>query len=98
MIKEVKFRIELGLVHKEFINGKKNGKINKIIKTSGCKIIFLENLNAYNMIIDTIHPIPSRVLEGLEMLEVSLTFFLIMIVKLKTSIGRATCRDFILRS
>jgi hypothetical protein len=69
MIKEVKFRIELGLVHKEFINGKKNGKINKIIKTSGCKIIFLENLNAYNMIIDTIHPIPSRVLEGLEMLE-----------------------------
>ena len=67
---ENKFQIELALEHREFINGKKNGKINKIIKTSGCKIVFHENINEYNMLIDIANFSSQRALEGLKMVEV----------------------------
>jgi hypothetical protein len=59
----------LALEHKDFINGKKNGKINKIIKTAGCKITFQESFNDYNMLIDLYQSVPPRALEGLTLLE-----------------------------
>jgi hypothetical protein len=69
-MREVKFRLELALEHREFINGKKNGKINKIIKTSGCRILFHDNFNDYNMIIDLSNINEQSTTEGLMMLEV----------------------------
>ncbi|KAI8810889.1 hypothetical protein BJ742DRAFT_885674, partial [Cladochytrium replicatum] len=68
-LRDTKFQLELALEHREFINGKKNGKINKIIKTSGCKIVFQDNLNEYNMLIEIYNPIPVRAMEGLNLLE-----------------------------
>ncbi|KAI8808041.1 hypothetical protein BJ742DRAFT_869310 [Cladochytrium replicatum] len=68
-LRDTKFQLELALEHREFINGKKNGKINKIIKTSGCKIVFQDNINNYNMLIDIYNPIPSKAIEGLILLE-----------------------------
>jgi hypothetical protein len=47
---------------------KKNGKINKIIKSSGCKITFQE-YNGYNMLIDICNQYSAKALEGLAMLE-----------------------------
>ncbi|KAJ3190813.1 hypothetical protein HK101_008339 [Irineochytrium annulatum] len=69
LVRDVKFQIELALEHREFINGKKSGKINKIVKAAGCKILFHENYNDYNMIIEVSHPMPIRALESLAMLE-----------------------------
>ena len=34
---EIRFQIELGNEHRDFISGKKNGKLNKIMKTAGVK-------------------------------------------------------------
>lgn len=34
---EVRFQIELGNEHRDFISGKKNGKLNKIMKTAKVK-------------------------------------------------------------
>ncbi|KAJ3079842.1 hypothetical protein HK102_003473, partial [Quaeritorhiza haematococci] len=68
-IRDTKFQLELALEHKEFINGKKNGKINKIIKMSGCKITFQENFNGYNMLIDIYNPSPIKAMEGLALLQ-----------------------------
>lgn len=56
---------------RDYINGKKNGKINKIIKSSGCKITFQE-YNGYNMLIDLCNQYSAKALEGLAMLEVNL--------------------------
>jgi len=49
---EIRFQIELGNEHRDFISGKKNGKFNKIMKTAGVKIKF-ETFNDYNFLIDT---------------------------------------------
>ncbi|KAJ3251015.1 hypothetical protein HDU77_006170 [Chytriomyces hyalinus] len=68
-IREIKFRLELPLEHKEFINGKKSGKINKITKSCGCNIVFHEDLNEYNMVIDVMHQGYASAMEGLKMLE-----------------------------
>ncbi|KAJ3402126.1 hypothetical protein HDU80_005362 [Chytriomyces hyalinus] len=68
-IREIKFRLELPLEHKEFINGKKSGKINKITKSCGCNIVFHEDLNEYNMVIDVMHQAYASAIEGLKMLE-----------------------------
>ncbi|GAA5794865.1 hypothetical protein HPULCUR_000213 [Helicostylum pulchrum] len=48
--KSVTFSIELALDQREFISGKKNGKINKIMKSCDAEIQF-ENFNDYNFII-----------------------------------------------
>ncbi|WVQ70686.1 hypothetical protein IAR50_000208 [Cryptococcus sp. DSM 104548] len=48
---EVRFRIELANEQREFFSGKKNGKINKIMKMTNAKIRF-ETLNDYNFLID----------------------------------------------
>jgi len=62
------FQLELALEQRDYINGKKNGKINKIIKSSACKITFQE-YNGYNMLIDLCNQYPAKALEGLAMLE-----------------------------
>lgn len=49
---EIRFQIELANEHREFISGKKNGKLNKIMKAAGVKIKF-ETFNDYNFLIDT---------------------------------------------
>ena len=67
-IRDTKFQIELSHDHKDFINGKKNGKINRITKTSGCRIAFQEHADI-NMLIDIYSAIPSCLLSGLDMLE-----------------------------
>ncbi|KAI9145674.1 hypothetical protein BKA69DRAFT_1139980 [Paraphysoderma sedebokerense] len=66
--RETKFQLELGQEHREFISGKKNGKINKIIKSTGVKINF-ENFNEYNMVIDILSPYFDKALEGLFLLK-----------------------------
>ncbi|KAJ3274009.1 hypothetical protein HDV01_003679 [Terramyces sp. JEL0728] len=68
-IRDTKIQIELGMEHREFINGKKNGKINRITKVSGCRIVFQENPNAYNMMIDLYSSVPNCLLTGIAMLE-----------------------------
>ncbi|KAH3683346.1 hypothetical protein WICPIJ_005669 [Wickerhamomyces pijperi] len=45
-------KIELGLIHHEFISGKKNGKISKIMNNSPTTKIQFEKSNEYNMIIE----------------------------------------------
>ncbi|KAJ3370452.1 hypothetical protein GGF31_004039 [Allomyces arbusculus] len=64
------FRVELGMEHKDFISGKKNGKINKITKTTGVDIEFnpIPN-NALNMWIDVSTPDTDRGLEGFSLLK-----------------------------
>lgn len=68
-LKDTKFQLELALEHKDFINGKKNGKVNKIMQTSNCKITFHERFNDFNMLIDIVNPLPARALEGLALFE-----------------------------
>ena len=68
-IRDTKVQVELALEHKDFINGKKNGKINRIVKLSGCRVSFQENVNDVNMMIDLYSPQPSCLLQGLLMLE-----------------------------
>lgn len=58
----------MGKEHREFINGKKNGKINKVVKTSTCRVLFNEN-DGTNMTIDLYSPTPSRLLLGVQLLE-----------------------------
>ena len=48
---EIRFQIELANEHREFISGKKNGKINKIMQTTNVKIKF-ETFNDTNFLID----------------------------------------------
>ncbi|KAG9047268.1 hypothetical protein FS837_002629 [Tulasnella sp. UAMH 9824] len=42
---EIRFQLELANEHRDFISGKKNGKINKIMQLTGCRIRF-ETLTA----------------------------------------------------
>ncbi|KAJ3736962.1 cytoplasmic protein [Lentinula guzmanii] len=64
---EIRFQIELSNEHREFISGKKNGKINKIMQTTNVKIKF-ETFNDYNFLIDVSGP-DSVVLQGLSLLQ-----------------------------
>jgi len=48
---EMRFQVELANEHRDFISGKKNGKLNKIMKTANVKIKF-ETFNDYNFLID----------------------------------------------
>ncbi|SCZ89319.1 BZ3500_MvSof-1268-A1-R1_Chr9g10367 [Microbotryum saponariae] len=64
---EVRFQIELANEHREFISGKKNGKLNKIMKSANVKIKF-ETFNDYNFLIDIAgHDVSA--LHGLTMLQ-----------------------------
>ncbi|KAI0768502.1 cytoplasmic protein [Trametes elegans] len=64
---EIRFQIELANEHREFISGKKNGKINKIMQTTGVKIKF-ETFNEHNFLID-IAGSDVSVLQGLTLLQ-----------------------------
>ncbi|KAK9680731.1 hypothetical protein K7432_015863 [Basidiobolus ranarum] len=65
--REVKLQVELAIEHREFISGKKNGKINKIMKIANVKIGF-ENFNDTNFFINIYSPECSKTLEGLKLL------------------------------
>lgn len=64
---EIRFQIELANEHREFISGKKNGKINKIMQTTNVKIKF-ETFNDHNFLIDIAGP-DTSVLQGLALLQ-----------------------------
>lgn len=64
---EIRFQIELANEHREFISGKKNGKINKIMKVCGVRIKF-ETFNDYNFLMD-ISGQDMAALQGLTMLQ-----------------------------
>ncbi|KZT06753.1 uncharacterized protein LAESUDRAFT_725514 [Laetiporus sulphureus 93-53] len=64
---EIRFQIELANEHREFISGKKNGKINKIMQTTNVKIKF-ETFNEHNFLID-ISGNDLSVLQGLTLLQ-----------------------------
>ncbi|RPD63165.1 hypothetical protein L226DRAFT_451027 [Lentinus tigrinus ALCF2SS1-7] len=64
---EIRFQIELANEHREFISGKKNGKINKIMQTTNVKIKF-ETFNEHNFLID-IAGSDGSVLQGLTLLQ-----------------------------
>ena len=64
---EIRFQIELANEHRDFISGKKNGKINKIMQTSNVKIKF-ETFNEHNFLID-IASNDSGALQGLSLLQ-----------------------------
>ncbi|GAA6049311.1 hypothetical protein JCM3770_005934 [Rhodotorula araucariae] len=64
---EIRFQIELANEHREFISGKKNGKLNKIMKSANVKIKF-ETFNDYNFLIDVAGNDPGA-LHGLTMLQ-----------------------------
>lgn len=64
---EVRFQIELANEHREFISGKKNGKINKIMK-QGVRIKF-ETFNDYNFLIDVSSNDRVGALQGLSLLQ-----------------------------
>ncbi|KAJ7630704.1 hypothetical protein FB45DRAFT_1003704 [Roridomyces roridus] len=64
---EIRFQIELANEHREFISGKKNGKINKIMQTTNVKIKF-ETFNDHNFLID-ISGNDGSILQGLSLLQ-----------------------------
>ncbi|KAF9580306.1 hypothetical protein BGW38_003098, partial [Lunasporangiospora selenospora] len=65
---EVKFSVELANEHREFISGKKNGKINRIMKTTGAKIKF-DLCNEYNFYVDLSSMSALKAMEALNLLE-----------------------------
>ncbi|KAI9512667.1 cytoplasmic protein [Russula earlei] len=64
---EIRFQIELANEHREFISGKKNGKMNKIMQTTNVKIKF-DTFNDYNFLID-IASNDASILQGLTLLQ-----------------------------
>ncbi|KIK26530.1 hypothetical protein PISMIDRAFT_28436 [Pisolithus microcarpus 441] len=64
---EIRFQVELANEHREFISGKKNGKINKIMQSTGVKIKF-ETFNEHNFLID-LSGSDASVIQGLTLLQ-----------------------------
>ncbi|KAI8145448.1 hypothetical protein BJV82DRAFT_535627 [Fennellomyces sp. T-0311] len=62
------FNIELSNEQREFISGKKSGKINKIMKTTGAKIKF-NAFSDYNFVIEVESTSVIKALDGLSMLQ-----------------------------
>ncbi|KAI1303367.1 hypothetical protein EDD11_005418 [Mortierella claussenii] len=65
---EFKFSVELANEHREFISGKKNGKINRIMKVTGAKIKF-DQCNEYNFYVDLSSSIAMKAMEALLLLQ-----------------------------
>ncbi|RYO75678.1 hypothetical protein DL766_007690 [Monosporascus sp. MC13-8B] len=65
---QIRVKIELANEHKEFVSGKKNGKINKIMTQSNVQIIF-EGFREYNFDIDVIAPNYDSMKQGLLLVE-----------------------------
>ena len=64
---EIRFQVELANEHREFISGKKNGKINKIMQSTSVKIKF-ETFNDHNFLID-LSGSDASILAGLTLLQ-----------------------------
>lgn len=62
------FNVELSNDQREFISGKKSGKINKIMKTTGARIKFIP-FSDYNFIIEVESNSFTKALDGLTMLQ-----------------------------
>ncbi|KAK9245223.1 hypothetical protein V1506DRAFT_539156 [Lipomyces tetrasporus] len=65
---QVRFRIELSVDQREFIAGKKNGKINRIMSTAHVWIKF-EPFSEYNFFVDLVSPNYAAALFGMQLLE-----------------------------
>ncbi|ORY63141.1 KH domain-containing protein [Pseudomassariella vexata] len=65
---QIRVKIELANEHKEFVSGKKNGKINKIMTQSNVQIIF-DSFREYNFDIDVIAPTYDSMKQGLGLVE-----------------------------
>lgn len=65
---QLRVKIELANEHKEFVAGKKNGKINKIMGQSNIHILF-DGFNEYNFHIDVVGNKYDNVKLGLELVE-----------------------------
>jgi hypothetical protein len=63
---DIRFQLELANEQREFISGKKNGKINKIMQAANVKIKF-ETFNDHNFLIDVCGN-DLGVLQGLDMI------------------------------
>ena len=61
-------KVELANEHKEFVSGKKNGKINKIMSHSNVQIVF-DGFNEYNFYIDIRGQHYDAIKNGLELVE-----------------------------
>ncbi|KAI1816913.1 hypothetical protein GGS20DRAFT_575150 [Poronia punctata] len=64
----IRVKIELANEHKEFVSGKKNGKINKIMTQSNVQIMF-EGFREYNFDIDVIAPAYEQMKQGMSLVE-----------------------------
>jgi len=65
---QIRVRIELANEHKEFVSGKKNGKINKIMGHSNVQIMF-DNFGEYNFNIEVIAQAYDSLKQGLALVE-----------------------------
>ncbi|KAJ9301940.1 hypothetical protein DTO271G3_806 [Paecilomyces variotii] len=65
---QMRVKIELANEHKEFVSGKKNGKINKIMGQSNVQIIF-DGFNEYNFYIDVCGTQYEATKNGLDLVE-----------------------------
>jgi len=65
---QLRVKIELANEHKEFVAGKKNGKINKIMGQSNIHILF-DGFSEYNFYIDVVGNKYDNVKVGLELVE-----------------------------
>ncbi|KAK9468261.1 hypothetical protein V1512DRAFT_269993 [Lipomyces arxii] len=76
---QVRFRLELSVDQKEFIAGKKNGKINRIMNTAHVWVKF-EPFNEYNFFVDLVASNYASALFGLQLFEeelpAELSFFI----------------------
>lgn len=65
---QIRVKIELANEHKEFVSGKKNGKINKIMGQSSVQIMF-DNFGEYNFNIDVLGSTYDSMKQGLSLVE-----------------------------
>ncbi len=65
---QIRVKIELANEHKEFVSGKKNGKINKIMGQSNVQIMF-DNFGEYNFNIDVLARNYESMKSGLSLVE-----------------------------
>ncbi|KAM7196389.1 KH domain containing protein [Naviculisporaceae sp. PSN 640] len=65
---QIRVKIELANEHKEFVSGKKNGKINKIMGQSNVQIMF-DNFGEYNFHIDVLASTYDSMNQGLSLVE-----------------------------
>jgi hypothetical protein len=67
----LRVKVELANEHKEFVSGKKNGKINKIMSQSNVQIVF-DGFNEYNFYIDVRGAQYEATKNGLELVELEM--------------------------